>query len=154
MADKDLVLSKLESLTNCIKRIEGKKPEKVEALISDFDLQDILSVNIERAVQLMVDTGLHILSRDFGIRPGDMASVFDELEKADILGEKLAGSLKKSVGFRNIAVHEYHVIDWNIVYSIADKNVTDFRAFIKVILEYIEKQEVNHGRTQTDTDES
>lgn len=67
-----------------------------------------------------------------------MASIFENLAQESIISEGLAGRLKKAVGFRNISVHEYQRIDWNIVFSIADKNINDFREYIDMILAYIE----------------
>ncbi len=58
----DVVLNKLESLTRCIGRIESKQPFSVEQLKNNYDLQDIISINLERAIQLCVDIGSHILA--------------------------------------------------------------------------------------------
>ena len=52
--DKRLVAEKLDSLFRCIERIESKRPAKKEILADDLDLQDIIAVNLERAVQLTV----------------------------------------------------------------------------------------------------
>lgn len=45
----------------------------------------------------------------------------------------LATNLRKAVGFRNIAVHNYEKIDWCIVHSIAKKRIEDFREFARVV---------------------
>ncbi|MCK5852244.1 DUF86 domain-containing protein [bacterium] len=42
----------------------------------------------------------------------------------------------KAVGFRNIAVHTYQDIDWEIVYSIVTKNLDDFVEFAKQITKH------------------
>lgn len=41
--------------------------------------------------------------------------------------------LKKAVGFRNIAVHNYHKIDWTIVHNIAHTHLADFTEFAEVV---------------------
>lgn len=137
MADKELVLTKLQSVRHCIDRIESKKPFSEAELENNYDLQDILSVNLERAVQTIVDIKLHILARDFDERPGDMGSVFEALAEKSILPAPLAERLKKSVGFRNIAVHEYRKIDWKIVSAIVHDGLDDFRSCTRRILEYV-----------------
>ena len=48
--DKDVINRKLESLRHWIARITSKRPMTVEALRSNDDLQDIIAVNLERAV--------------------------------------------------------------------------------------------------------
>jgi uncharacterized protein YutE (UPF0331/DUF86 family) len=69
MADKKIILNKFESLRHCLHRIEDNFPPSADVLKEDYDMQDIVSVNLERTVQLIVDTGLHIVSRDFETRP-------------------------------------------------------------------------------------
>ena len=49
------------------------------------------------------------------------------------MSDALAGNLKKAVGFRNIAVHSYESINWNIVHSIVKIHLTDFTEFARVI---------------------
>lgn len=51
--------------------------------------------------------------------PDTMGQTFDLLARQGVLNIELAGSLKKAVGFRNIAVHSYESINWDIVHSIA-----------------------------------
>ena len=40
---------------------------------------------------------------------------------------------EKSVGFRNIAVHDYETIDWDLVYEIAIHHTRDFAEFAKAV---------------------
>jgi uncharacterized protein YutE (UPF0331/DUF86 family) len=46
--------------------------------------------------------------------------------------------LKKSVGFRNIAVHNYDAINWDIVHSIVDLHLKDFSEFAKAVVAWHE----------------
>ncbi len=41
--------------------------------------------------------------------------------------------MKKAVGFRNIAVHSYEAINWQIVHSIAKKHLVDFSEFAQAV---------------------
>ena len=52
--DRDIVESKLESLRRCIKRIAAKTPSSVEPLSQEPDLQDIIALNLQRAIQRRV----------------------------------------------------------------------------------------------------
>jgi uncharacterized protein YutE (UPF0331/DUF86 family) len=129
-----LILSgKLESLRRCIKRIEDKKPVDVDHLIQDPDLQDILVLNLTRAVQLSVDIGSHIISDTDETAPQTMGEVFTTLNKIDVISLKTCEQLKKAVGFRNIAVHNYETINWEIVYAICEQFLDDFRRFSQEI---------------------
>lgn len=60
--DALILTEKLEALRHCVRRIEKKRAPSAEALRRDEDRQDILSVNLIRAVQLCVDIATHILT--------------------------------------------------------------------------------------------
>ncbi|MCL7943641.1 hypothetical protein [Marinobacter sp. ATCH36] len=57
--DEQLVAQKLESLRRCIQRVESRLPEDLDALLVDLDAQDIVSLNLTRAVQMCVDIASH-----------------------------------------------------------------------------------------------
>lgn len=131
--DRQVVEQKLESLRRCLDRVAAKCPPDAETLENDPDLQDIIALNLTRAVQLSVDIGAHLISGLDVPAPDTMGETFDALARARILSEDLAGRLKKAVGFRNIAVHNYEEIDWTIVHSIARYRLGDFTEFAKAI---------------------
>lgn len=133
--DPDILRNKLESLHRCLARIESRVPVSATALESDVDAQDILVLNLERAVQLCVDMGSHILVDTADAAAGSMASVFALLAKNGAIPDDLAASLARAVGFRNVAVHEYNELDWNIVYAIVTKRLVDFYAFGRIVME-------------------
>jgi uncharacterized protein YutE (UPF0331/DUF86 family) len=131
--DREVVEQKLESLRRCLQRIETKCPADAETLVADVDLQDIVSLNLSRAVQLCVDIGAHLIAGMDVPPPDTMGQTFDLLAQSGVLDTTLASSLKKAVGFRNIAVHSYETINWHIVHSIVKNHLTDFSAFAKVV---------------------
>ena len=132
--DKDVVLNKLENLRRCLQRVQDKTPDSIDLLVEDYDLQDIIVLNLERAIQTCVDIGLHIISDVEIPVPETMAQTFEFLKKAGCLDAAIAERMAKSVGFRNIAVHAYQEIDWDIVYCIITEHLDDFRAFSRQIL--------------------
>ncbi|MFG3502399.1 DUF86 domain-containing protein [Pseudomonas sp. NPDC047963] len=132
--DKLIVERKLDSLMRCLERIRSKTPEDVNELLHDLDLQDVLVLNLSRAVQVCVDIAVHILSELKQPPPETMGKAFDMLAEEGFLNVELAQRLKKSVGFRNLAVHNYDAINWVIVYTIATKHLADFEAFAKTVI--------------------
>lgn len=130
--DREVVEQKLESLRRCLQRIEKKCPAEPAVLAADIDLHDIISLNLSRAVQIAVDIGAHLIAGMEVPPPDTMDQTFDLLAQQGVLNSELASSLKKAVGFRNIAVHNYENINWNIVHSIVKYHLADFTAFAKV----------------------
>lgn len=86
--DKIVIIEKLESLRRCIQRIEDKKPAGIGQLKQDIDLQDILVLNLSRAVQLSVDIGSHIISQSGYASPHTMVNVFITLQDMDVISEQ------------------------------------------------------------------
>lgn len=137
--DREVVEQKLESLRRSLRRIETKCPADAATLAVDMDLQDIVSLNLSRAVQISVDIGAHLIA-GLEVQPPDtMGQTFDLLAQEGVLNIELANSLKKAVGFRNIAVHSYESISWDIVHSIVKYHLSDFSAFAKVVAMRLEK---------------
>ncbi|MBK9441176.1 MAG: DUF86 domain-containing protein [Comamonadaceae bacterium] len=136
--DREVIEQKLESLRRCLQRIQTKCPSDAQTLGEDVDLQDIVSLNLSRAVQLCVDIGAHLISGLDSAPPDTMGQTFDILAQTGLITASLALNLKKAVGFRNIAVHNYDAINWEIVHSIAKNNLTDFVAFAKLVSKSID----------------
>lgn len=131
--DREVIEQKLESLRGCLQRIADKCPSDPETLSRNPDLQDIIALNLTRAVQLCVDIGAHLIAGMETAPPDTMGETFDILYEADILPEGLAKELKKAVGFRNIVVHNYQKIDWMIVHTLAHHHLDDFTKFAGII---------------------
>jgi uncharacterized protein YutE (UPF0331/DUF86 family) len=136
--DPDVIRAKLESLARCVRRIEGRRPSSAQELAADLDAQDIVTLNLERVVQIAVDAGSHILLDYETPSPESMAGVFRALGDLGVLDRALAERMAKAAGFRNIAVHEYKSIDWNIVFSIISSRLDDFRDFAQALLNMAE----------------
>jgi len=132
--DKKVIGEKLISLNRCLERIKLHTPTSVETLQNDFDAQDIISLNIQRAVQISVDIAAHILAEQLHEQTPTMAETFLALSRHGLLDSQLASRLAKAVGFRNIAVHEYNTLDMNILYSIITKEISCFDEFAAVVL--------------------
>jgi uncharacterized protein YutE (UPF0331/DUF86 family) len=130
--DQVILDQKLESLRRCIRRVEEKTPSHVIQLIED---QDILVLNLTRAVQLCVDIGSHVISESEEPAPTTMGDVFSTLENLGAITSITCKSMREAVGFRNIAVLNYDVINREIVYAICNSLLIDFRRFTSDITE-------------------
>lgn len=125
---------KLNSIARCIERLREKKPKSLSELQSQVDLQDIVMLNLERLVQLSVDLANILISeKNLNPMPDSMAATFDVLYVHKIIDKKLKDRMKKSVGFRNLAVHEYDKINWKIVYRILTEHISDFQKYASIM---------------------
>ncbi|MGF1547678.1 MAG: DUF86 domain-containing protein [Thiotrichales bacterium] len=133
--DQQLIAQKLESLRRCVLRVESRLPADVQTLSDDPDIQDIVVLNLTRAVQLCVDIATHIIADSPEAAPATMGESFTILEKLNVIDEGTATSMKKAVGFRNVAVHDYDEIDWAIVFAIGSRHLQNFQQFARQVMQ-------------------
>lgn len=132
--DREVIEQKIESLRRCVERVRQKCPAKAAALADDPDAQDILTLNLSRAVQLCVDIAAHLIAEHNKPAPDTMGQTFDVLAEMGVISTELAARMKKAVGFRNIAVHNYEAIDWEITHAIATRHMSDFTEFASAVV--------------------
>ena len=127
--DRELISHKLDSLQRCIHRIETRCPKNAKDLALEVDAQDIVALNLTRAIQLCVDIGAHLVAERALGSPDSMGKTFDLLVADKMLEQDLGQSLKRAVGLRNIVIHNYQTIDWEIVHAAATQHLDDFTKF-------------------------
>lgn len=126
--------AKAEALQRCLARIRATCPARAEDLARDIDAQDIVSVNLIRAVQLAVDMATHAVVASGLPPPTTMGESFDRLAEAGRLDATLARRLRGAVGFRNLAVHAYDRIDWAVVHALATTRLSDVNDLARALL--------------------
>ena len=62
-----------------------------------------------------------------------MSDCFRYLAETQELEATLAERLIQAVDFRNLSVHSYEKIDWQIIYKILDTNLADLKNFAAMI---------------------
>ncbi|MEY3369648.1 MAG: hypothetical protein RLZZ361_318 [Cyanobacteriota bacterium] len=133
--DRDLILAKINNIQNCLNSIKTYTRNFDINSLDEIMVQDLVVLNLERAIQACIDIALHILSREALGVPLSMGDAFFSLYKNSFISEELSKNLIKMVGFRNIAVHEYQRLDLDILKSVVKNNLKDFEEFYKIILE-------------------
>jgi len=53
--------------------------------------------------------------------------------------ERVRLRMRRAVGFRNIAVHSYETIDWDIVHSLCTQRLSDFSEFAQAVVRWLEQ---------------
>lgn len=139
LMDADVIDARLRELSRRLRRIEAKRPASVKQLAADEDLQDILTRNLELAIQTCIDIAFHLCGAH-GVVPAGAAEAFAQLAKRALIERSLAERLQRAVGFRNVLVHEYTEVDWKIVMRVIRTDAHDLAAFGKAVLRMLEDQ--------------
>jgi uncharacterized protein YutE (UPF0331/DUF86 family) len=133
MPDRDVVLAKVAAIQKCLRRIRdvtGLNPDRLDEL----DIQDIFALNLQRAIQSAIDLATHIVaSESLGISD-TIRGNFVLLENAKFITKTLSKKMQSMVGFRNIAIHDYQILDIDILKAILSKNLKDLEQFYTVVL--------------------
>ena len=129
----DIVYNKVAIIERCLKRI-NQEYEGNHANLRNFTRQDSIILNIQRACEASIDLAMHIVAvKGLGI-PQNSRDAFDLLTADLVIDEDLARRLKRMVGFRNIAVHNYQDVDLSIVQGVIENNLQDLVTFGQITL--------------------
>jgi uncharacterized protein YutE (UPF0331/DUF86 family) len=129
----DVVINKIATIERCLQRINIVYAEVADNLSTDFTRQDSIVLNLQRACEASIDLANYVnKQKKLGI-PQSSRDAFELLFKAVLLPEEVAVNLKKMVGLRNIAVHDYQELNIDIVRFIVENHLIDFQHFIKAI---------------------
>jgi uncharacterized protein YutE (UPF0331/DUF86 family) len=130
----DVIVNKIETIRRCIIRIQEEYIGFENELDQNYTKQDSIILNLERVSQATIDLSTHIIRiNSFGI-PKTSRDVFEFLYQHKVISKNIAQQMKKMVGFRNLAVHDYQNISLDIVKSIVEKHLGDFETFIEEII--------------------
>ena len=133
MAD-DVLLNKAASIERCLSRIDEEYRGHEQEFEINFTRQDALMLNLLRASETSIDAAMHLVRvRKLGL-PQESRDAFRMLAQAGILLPELSVQLQKMVGFRNIAIHNYAQLDLQIVRSIVEQRLDDFREFARLLI--------------------
>jgi len=133
MAD-DVLLNKAATIERCIARARDEYRRDPDTFASDFTRQDAAILNIQRACEAALDLGQHLVRRDRLGVPQSARDVFTLLARGGLISGDLADSLRRMVGFRNIAVHDYQALHLPITIEVITHHLDDFLRFTQVLL--------------------
>ncbi len=136
MVDRAVITAKLANVKNSLDRLREKQGVELKEFLVNRDIQDIVILNLQTAIQGCVDIASHVISdNDWGV-PGSLAGLFDILHEKKVITEDTAKIMRQMVGFRNLIVHEYAKLDMAIVYSVFSSRLSDFTGFMKEVSLY------------------
>ena len=133
MAD-DVLLNKAAAIERAVRRVREEYAGDDRNLLHDQTRQDAIVLNLQRACENSIDAAMHLVRvRRLGV-PQETREAFVLLEQAHLVDAHLADRLKKMVGFRNVAIHDYQTLNLEIVRRIVVNHLDDFLAFAHVLL--------------------
>ncbi|HWI20116.1 MAG TPA: DUF86 domain-containing protein [Vicinamibacterales bacterium] len=134
MAD-DVLLNKAAAIERAVGRAREEYAGDDANLLQNQTRQDAIILNLQRACESSIDAAMHLVRvHRLGV-PQETREAFDLLERSGHLDPSLATRLRKMVGFRNVAVHDYQKLNLDVVRSILVERLDDFLEFTRLLLQ-------------------
>jgi uncharacterized protein YutE (UPF0331/DUF86 family) len=129
----DVGIQKITSLQRCVARAREAHAEAGANFRTNYNLQDAAILNIVRACDTAIDlANMVIRSRKLGV-PNESRDALTTLAREEIITPALSDALKRMVGFRNLAVHQYRELDLAIVDAVIRNSLDDLLSFAQII---------------------
>ena len=125
MAD-DVLINKAATIERCVRRAREEYAADPASFATNFTRQDAAILNIQRACEAALDMGQHLIRRERLGVPQSARDVFALLAQSGWVTPALADGLKRMVGFRNIAVHDYETLQLPITIRIIETHLDEF----------------------------
>lgn len=130
----DVLINKAAVIERCVARAREEYAADPAGFATDFTRQDAAILNIQRACEAALDMGQHLIRREKLGVPQSARDVFALLAAGDWIDVALTEALKRMVGFRNIAVHDYQALQIPITVSIIEKHLDEFLLYSQALL--------------------
>jgi uncharacterized protein YutE (UPF0331/DUF86 family) len=130
----DVLLNKAAIIERCISRITEEYAGSDTNLFANITKQDSIILNLQRACEASIDLAMHIVrKRRLGV-PQESRDAFELLQSSGLLDPDLVNRMKRMVGFRNVAIHDYTKLNLELVKVIITKHLNEFRAFVQAMM--------------------
>lgn len=132
----DVIINKVASIERAVGRVREEHGGDDANLYANQTRQDAIVLNLQRACETSIDAAMHLVRvHRLGV-PQQSREAFELLERHLGLDSALAEAMRRMVGFRNVAVHDYQQINLDIVRSVIRERLDDFLAFARYALEH------------------
>jgi uncharacterized protein YutE (UPF0331/DUF86 family) len=130
----------LKRLEKALQILQQSGNLSYEELVSNDLLLSAVERNFQVAIECIFDIGTHIIAEKGFESPDDNADIVRILGDEGVVTPDFADRAKGLAGFRNILVHEYTGIDYNLLYQYLKNRLDDFREFAEYTSNYLEKE--------------
>ena len=131
MTDPDLLAKKLALIETCVHELRTlARPSEIA---TDRVQERFVEHTLQIAIQAVIDVASHIVSDERLGEPRTNRELVDLLEQNHWITPDLGLTTRQMVGFRNIVVHGYEVVDLGIVRDIVEHRLDDLLSFVAAI---------------------
>lgn len=133
MVDREILEQRSAHVLHHLARLRARAGVEAAVLRSDEDLWNAVLMDLQQAIQGCIDLATHACVDDALGSPTSASEAFTLLGRAGRLPDPLVTKLVGAAGLRNLIVHQYAVIDADIVVAIIRSELGDLEAFLRAM---------------------
>jgi uncharacterized protein YutE (UPF0331/DUF86 family) len=143
MIRKDFVRRKISLIQDELAHLVELSRYSFNEIVSDFMKMSALERILERIISRAIDINNHLISelatKDTS-PPKDFKETFMRLAELGLYSQEFADQISKSIGTRNVLVHEYDKVDQRKIYDSVSDCLRDYQKYCEYILEFVNKK--------------
>ncbi len=142
MVNKPLVRRKLHLIAEELGRLLHFRDISLEVLMQDFIRRAAVERFLERIIHRAIDINTHLIAElatgaEEKIARLSYRDTFLQLAELGVYPRKFAESIARSVGLRNILVHEYNMVDVAQVHASIGACLQDYERYVQYVESFI-----------------
>ena len=136
----DSLLPRLDLLDQYVRDLRAAQQRNFAAYQQDKMLRRYIERMLHMAIDVCIQIGIEILTREGYRSPENYHDVFIVLGEHDILPREMVDCMTAKVEFRNVLVYEPEAVDDAMVYGFAKKRLDDFSEFSNAVRTFVVRQ--------------
>jgi uncharacterized protein YutE (UPF0331/DUF86 family) len=134
--DRERILTKLDELDGYLGELRSIAPDRFEEYLG-VEKKRACERLVQISVETIIDTcALLVAGLRLGL-PGEEDDLFKKLEDRGVISIRIARTLRRMKGLRNVLVHEYGRINDQVVFDTIHQRLGDCETFKGEILAFL-----------------
>lgn len=146
MIREDFVRRKVSLIQDELAHLVELSRYSFNEIVSDFVKQSALERILERTISRAIDINNHLIAelatKDTS-PPKDFRDTFIRVAELGVYPTEFSEQISKSVGTRNVLVHEYDKVDYSKIYNSISDCLRDYHQYCEYIIQFLGKQKTN-----------
>lgn len=140
MSEISKIIHKIEQLREYLKYLQNYQTYSQKEISEDFTLRAAVERYFHLSIECVIDISYMIISDLKLKRPANYRHSIDLLGEQGVIPDEFAYYFAPITGFRNILVHEYAEIDFNLVYKHLQNDLKDLEKFCQYVVQFLNKE--------------
>jgi len=140
MTNISVLENRISAVRRYLKLVARYRPYSREQIESNVDIRGA----VERYLYLAIQAAIHLAEAFIAYKelrkPSTFSECFHVLNENETVPAELTQRLVKMVCFRDIVVHDYEDMNYDIVYDILQNRVNDIAGFVEIIAQELSKE--------------